>query len=177
MEEMSFTTGIVIIVIASFLFCLIPIAIFFFWGLYAQKKAKEREKFRAEILRNNKEIAEKCEHFPIDYSSERKAKKFCKMFPIEGTGILFIDSGEAIFIGKKPSGENIEIEFAKENSSVDWFGVKMFNLGWLPWFTIQRGDEKYYFTSATAAVSVAAFVSGVEESVREIYEKVKEQFK
>ena len=105
--------------------------------------------------------------FPVQYSSNKRFKKYLKLLPWEATGILQIRDTKIIYFGELSNGKYIEFLFDISNSNITWIGKDWFRNGVLSWLEITHQNEKHYFSSETGT-----WVFGSEMTTHHIYDEL-----
>ena len=87
--------------------------------------------------------------FRVRYASTARFRKWLKMFPWEGCGILRVSEDKASFSGEFGSGHAVQLAFGREESTVEFAGVDFLHNGLPSWIRIRTGGEEHYFTPET----------------------------
>jgi len=165
-DAQAILLAIVLIAIMAIVFILF--ALFIGYVIFQKRK---RDRTRATILRDRQQLLGSHQWFPVRYASEPRFKSLFKIFPWEGTGILVVAPGSALFLGQTLSGSPLMLQFAPGNSTLNWLGKAPWPNGAVSWFYFTTTNEKHYFSSETGAL-----VFGSHKSTRAIYDEAGRSF-
>lgn len=134
--------------------------------LMAVIKASQRKKFHREVMQMRPDLFSRGKAIPVRYASERKFKRWLKLFPWETTGVLSIGERDVILLLQKLQGsENVELAFHYGEFWPSWAGPDVLKNGVTSWILLQTPYDKHYLSSETGA-----FVFGSSAGTHEIYD-------
>lgn len=138
--------------------------------VYAFAQASERKRIQQDILKAKGALHGQAHRFPVRYATGAKFKKWFKIFPWEGAGMLFVGSDQAAFYGRLFSGRELECTFHRGDSQVRWLGKsEFFKQGASSWCVVEHLGGRHYFSSETGA-----FVFGSDTTTHEVYDALSE---
>jgi hypothetical protein len=162
MENGIETIVAVVAVLLLLALLFIPLIAFF---VYVFMQNSKRKNIRARAQAQYGHMIGTSNAIPVRYASEPRFKAFFKVFPWEGAGLLVPSNGVVTFVGEKNNGTPLNVQFARDSSTLQWLGKCPWPNGAVSWFSMDTEGHKHYFSSETGT-----FVFGSNKSTREAFD-------
>lgn len=138
---------------------------------YLKGVVRNKNMGQDDILARHAGQAKQGQWYRVHYASEKRFRRWQKLFPWQATGIMFVnDQGISFCYQAKDKTESI-IRFTPGQFELHWVGIRYLPNGAMPWFCLTVNNTKHYFTadSGMTIINARRLTTDVYQQIRLVF--------